>query len=86
MTNTGYILLNGKGINLATPTATVAGFYKKAVAAVNTGKTIFVTDVVDGNLVMTNIPVSAVATDTTVLLQFQNKSITVTNEDAVTIQ
>ena len=85
MTNTGYILLNGKGINLSTASSTISGFSNKAMAAVNSGKVIFLTDVVDGNLVMTNIPVSAFATDTSVTLKFQNKSITVTNEDAITI-
>lgn len=86
MTNTGYVLLNGKGIDLDTESATVTGFYKKAVAAVETGKFVLLTDVVDGNLVMTNIPVVAVAGESSVALKFNDNLIMVTNTDEVTVQ
>lgn len=85
MINTGYILLDCTGIDLATASATITGIYEKALGAIDTGKVIYLANVVNGTTTYSPMPVYGALVDTTITFNLVGKTITITNADAVTI-
>lgn len=85
MVNTGYILLDGTGIDIATASATVEGIYANTLAAIDTGKVIYLTNIVNGDSKFSPMPVYGFASGENITIYATGKTLVIANNDAVTI-
>lgn len=85
MYNSGYVIIDCKGLDLSNP-GTVTGLYEKVKNAVGTGKPAVLANVVNGDQAFTPIPAfGGIESTTSVFLSFFPVTIHVDSDDTVTI-
>ena len=81
----GYVLVNAVGVDLNVASATIDGIYAKFDNAVNTGKLIIVQNIVNDDDALTPAAVIATVTSGVISFSIGTATVSITNEDAVTI-
>lgn len=83
--NTGYILLDGSGIDIATQSASIPGIYNATLAAMDTSKVIYLTNITNNGSRYSPMPVYGIINGESIVLTVTGKTLTITTSDAVTI-
>ena len=81
----GYVLVNAAGVDLNVASATIDGIYAKFDNAVNTGKLIIVQNIVNDDDSLTPAAVIATVSSGVISFSIGTATVSITNEDAVTI-
>ena len=81
----GYVLVNAVGVDLNVASATIDGIYAKFDNAVNTGKLIIVQNIVNDDDALTPAAVIATVSSGVISFSIGTATVSITNEDAVTI-
>lgn len=81
----GYVLVNAIGVDLNVASATIDGIYAKFDNAVNTGKLIIVQNIVNDDDSLTPAAVIATVSSGVISFTIGAATVSITNEDAVTI-
>jgi hypothetical protein len=86
MNHTGYILVDGAGLNLNKSDAqTISGFYAKSLAALNSGKPVYVVNCNMSGAPCAPVCVTAWQEGTNIIATGHVLRVTITNEDSVTV-
>lgn len=86
MTNSGYVLVDGTGINLNIATKqTITGFYAKAKAAFNTGKPVLVCNCNMSGAPCTPVSVIAWMEGTDIVATGHVLRVVIDDDDGVTV-
>ena len=81
----GYVLVNAAGVDLNVASATIDGIYAKFDNAVNTGKLIIVQNIVNDDDSLTPAAIIATVSSGVISFTIGAATVSITNEDAVTI-
>ena len=86
MSNPGYVLVDGTGINLNTSSKqTISGFYAKATAAFETGKPVFVINCNMSGAPSTPVSVIAWKEGTDIIATGHVLRVVIDEDDGVTV-
>ena len=81
----GYVLVNAIGVDLNVASATVDGIYSKFINAIDSGKLIIVQNIVNDDDALTPAAIVASVSSGVVSFAIGGATVSITNEDAVTI-
>ena len=82
----GYVLVNAIGVDLSSETSTtITGIYAKFINAIDSGKLIIVQNIVNDEDALSPAAIVAVVSSGVVSFEVGGATVSITNEDAVTI-